>query len=59
MHIIVYFRPPESVVSFALHVFSMYMDMFADVAEQRPPLHQRILSLNCACIGKAIGALET
>ena len=55
----VYFRPPESVVSFALDVFSIFMDMFADVAEQRPTLHQCILSLNCACIGKTIGALET
>lgn len=41
-----------------MDVFSMYMDMLADVAEQRPTLHQCIL-LNCASISKAIGTLET
>ena len=38
---------------------AMYVDMCAEMAEQRPTLHQCILTLpHCACIGKAIGTLE-
>lgn len=45
-------------IDFVSMLKDMYMDMFAEVAEQRPALHQCILSLNCACSGKAFGALE-